>query len=312
MAPESPVLGIDIGGTKIAAGLLAWPSGEVLHRVSWPTRPERGGHAVLEDVLGVARELAASARPAAIGLGVCELVDIEGRLASAHTIDWHDLPVLAELSVIAPAVLEADVRAAALAEACFGAGRHLAQFLYVTIGTGISCCLMLHGRPHLGVHGATGTMASGPLPPGGASSRHEATVTLEQLASGPGLLARYHAAHGSAADTHEVLAAAENGCSMAAHVVTTAATVLGAHIAQLVNVLDPAAVVLGGGLGLREGLYREAMVAGIRRHIWSPSLRNLPVVSAATRTDAGWMGAAAHAARRLLAPTVPLIANPEP
>ena len=76
----------------------------------------------------------------------------------------------------------------------------------------------------------------------------------------------------------------------------TATTALGAQIALLVNVLDPAAVILGGGLGLSEGLYRQGLMAALRRHIWSPSRRALPVISAATGADAGWMGAAAHAA----------------
>ena len=296
MTTASTILGIDVGGTKVAAGLLAWPSGEVLKRLSWPTRPARGGRAVLDDALEMSRELAATTTPAAIGLGVCELVNREGRLASAHTINWLDLPVLDELSAVAPAFLEADVRAAALAEAAFGAGREFRQFLYVTIGTGISCCLMLDGQPHLGAHGATGTMASSPLPPTCESCRHATPVTLEQLASGPALLARFAAAHGEAASAQEVLAAAESGHSMAAQIVDTATTALGSHLALLVNVLDPGAVILGGGLGLSEGLYRQGLVAALRRHIWSPSLRALPILSAATGADAGWMGAAAHAA----------------
>ena len=61
-----------------------------------------------------------------------------------------------ELSSIAPTIIEADVRAAALAEALFGAGKPFRNFLYVTVGTGISCCLMLDGAPYLGAHGAIG------------------------------------------------------------------------------------------------------------------------------------------------------------
>ena len=99
----------------------------------------------------------------AIGVGICELVDCEGRIASANCIQWQDEPVQEKLSSIAPTVIEADVRAAALAESMFGAGKAFHNFLYVTVGTGISCCLMLDGTPYLGVRGASGTMASSPL-----------------------------------------------------------------------------------------------------------------------------------------------------
>src|SRR5262245_6576679 len=135
-------LGLDVGGTKIAGGLMVLPTGQALARRVIPTRPDRGGRAVLDDVLQLARELAAEgaalgAVPELIGLGLCELVDRDGRIASANCIDWRNQPVREELSRIAPAHLEADVRAAALAEASIGAGRAFATFLYVTIGTGI-------------------------------------------------------------------------------------------------------------------------------------------------------------------------------
>src|SRR5262245_53175536 len=97
------VLGIDVGGTKIAAGLATFPDGlPVLRRVI-PTQPHRGGRAVLQDVLQLVRELAAEAeklgsRVTAIGLGICELVDREGNLASANCIAWLDQPVREELA----------------------------------------------------------------------------------------------------------------------------------------------------------------------------------------------------------------------
>src|SRR5262245_32919847 len=111
-------VGIDVGGTKIAAGLAAFPDGAVHARRTIPTRADRGGRAVLDDVLRLARELADESVQA-IGLGVCELVNREGKLASDHCIKWLDQPVCAELSALAPTFIEADVRAAAQAEALF-------------------------------------------------------------------------------------------------------------------------------------------------------------------------------------------------
>jgi glucokinase len=299
-APAGHCIGIDVGGTKIAAGLMAFPEGRILAKRIAPTQPGRGGRAVLDDVLYLAREIAAEAAAVgqhvrAVGLGVCELVKTDGTIASANCIQWMEQPVREELSTIAPATIEADVRAAGLAEALFGAGKPFRTFLYVTIGTGISCCLMLDGKPFLGAHGSTGTMASSPLSVPCESCGRISERTLEEIASGPALCARFHSIGGNATTAQEVLAAATAGNSQAMEIVRSAAEVLGSQIGLLVNVLDPDAVVIGGGLGLSEGAYSEHMMAFTRRHIWSSTQRDLPILPAATGLGAGWIGAAAKA-----------------
>ena len=292
------IVGIDVGGTKIAAGFASFPDGVVLARRTIPTRAERGGRAVLDDVLRLVRELQAEkavARFHAIGLGICELVNREGELASANCIQWLDQPVQKELGAIAPTVIEADVRAAALAEALFGAAKEFRNFLYVTVGTGISCCVMLDGQPYLGARGATGTMGSSPLSIPCENCGHMNTRTLEEISAGPALVTRLNAAGGRATRGEQVLAAAGSGNSSARLIINSAAQALGSQVALLVNTLDPEAVILGGGLGLSEGAYWSEFIATTRRHIWSEMHRDLPILRAATGSDAGWLGAAAKA-----------------
>ena len=292
------VIGIDVGGTKIAAGLMAFPEGRVLAQRLTPTLASRGGRSVLEDALRLARELAsATERVDAIGLGLCELVDRDGKIVSSNCIHWQDQPVREELSAIAPAVIEADVRAAALAESLLGAGQPFKTFLYVTVGTGISCCLMLEGKPFLGARGATGTMGSSPLSLPCEQCGHVSQRTLEEIAAGPALVTRFNALHGQATTGREVLAAAAAGNSVAAKIVQSASEALESQVALLVNVLDPEAVVIGGGLGLSDGPYWDHFIASTRRHIWSELHRDLPILRAATGVDAGWIGAAARAWR---------------
>lgn len=299
-SPIRYVIGIDVGGTKIAGGLVAFPEGRAFAKRITPTESTRGGRAVLDDVLRLARELVDEAAALgqsveAIGLGICELVDRNGNLASANCIQWLDQPVQEQLSALAPVVIEADVRAAALAEASFGAGKPFRNFLYVTIGTGISCCLMLDGKPYLGATGATGTMASSPLSVPCEKCNHVSHRTLEEIAAGPALVARFNALGGHCTSGQEVLAAAGAGHALAIQIAQTAGDALGSQIGLLVNVLDPEAIIVGGGLGLSEGLYWDHLTASTRRHIWSNLRRGLPILRAATGADAGWMGAAAKA-----------------
>jgi glucokinase len=192
--------------------------------------------------------------------------------------------------------IEADVRAAALAEAIFGAGKPFEQFLYVTVGTGISCCLVLEGKPFTGARGAAGTMASSPVSVACELCGHVSRRTLEEIASGPALVARLNQRRlGSATSGEDVLAAAAAGQTNAVEIVRSAGVALGTTVGLLVNVLDPEAIVIGGGLGLSIGLYWETFITAVRRHIWSDVHRDLPIVRAGTGLDAGLIGAAAVA-----------------
>jgi glucokinase len=294
-------VGLDVGGTKIAGGLVRFPSGAIHVRRVLDTLPARGGAAVWEDVERLAGELAHAASTlqeplAGVGIGVCELVDRQGRVASAHSFDWRPPTFAESLSARlgVPVRFEADVRAAALGEARFGAGRPYQNFLYVTIGTGISSCLVLDQQPYLGSRGLAGTMASSPLP-GLASPAGVAGPSLEQLASGPALVARFRARGGQARSGQDVLAAAAAGNASAVEVRAGAAEALGAGLGWACNVLDPEALVLGGGLGLAGGIFWDLLVASTRRHVWSELNRHLPILPAGLGPDAGIVGAATRA-----------------
>lgn len=299
---RSRFIGIDVGGTKIAAGLVEFPAMVWSAKRVIPTEAHRGGRAVLDAVVelanSLARESELSGQPiAGIGIGICELVDRRGELASANCIAWLDQPVREKLASIGRVRFEADVRAAAQAEAALGEGRHFENFLYVTIGTGISCCLMLGGRPFLGTNGFTGTMASSPLTHHCDHCGEVDERTLEEISAGPALLSRFNAIHGNATSSEEVVRNASTGHPIAAQIVRSAAEALGTQIGMLINVIDPAAVILGGGVGVSEGPYQKQLTGSIRRHIWSERQRDLPIMRAQTGADAGWIGSAIAAHR---------------
>ncbi len=288
-------IGLDVGGTKIAGGLVEFPVGRILIKQTIPTQPQRGGEAVLGDALNLAGALLTQAAQmgsvvSGIGLGVCELVDLQGNLTSGHTVAWRGLPIREALARLAPAVVESDVRAHALAEAMFGAGQDFKSFVYITVGTGISSCLVLEGRPYPGARGNALILASSPLttlcPVCGAVTEQ----ILEEYASGPALAARYLR---GATTGLAVLAAVATGDSAAIEIVQTAGAALGNSVGWLVNVLDPEAVIVGGGLGLAGGLYWDSFIASTRAHIWSDATRELPIRPAALGADAGLIGAAA-------------------
>jgi glucokinase len=288
-------IGLDVGGTKIAGGVVEFPAGRVRVKQTILTRPQRGGEAVLEDALNLAESLLAEAAQlkltvSGIGLGVCELVDLQGNITSGHTVAWRGLPIRGAFARLAPAVVESDVRAHALAEATVGAGQGFKSFVYVTVGTGISSCLVLESRPYPGARGNALILATGPLTTLCSVCGAVTEQVLEEFASGPALAARYQR---GAASGEAVLAAVVAGDPAAIEVVRTAGEALGNSVGWLANVLDPEAVIVGGGLGLAGGLYWDSFVASTRAHIWSDSTRDLPILPAALGAEAGVIGAAA-------------------
>lgn len=301
-------LGLDVGGTKIAAGLVHFPSARVELRRQIPTQPARGGAAVLTELAQLSQDLLREAGipPSALagtGLGLCELVSPSGEILSANCLPWKLHDVQTALGVLGVVTVEADVRAAARAEACFGAGRPFRSFLYVTVGTGIASCLVLEGQPYVGARGATGTMASSPLSVPCEHCGQTTRRTLEELASGPALVARYNQRRpGGATSGQDVLSAAAAGDPDAQAVVKSAGEALHASVALLVNVLDPEAVIVGGGLGLSQGPYWTEFLEATRRHIWSDVHRDLPILRAETGLDAGLIGAAYSALNHRLRP----------
>lgn len=293
-AGDRLAVGIDVGGTKIAGAIVNLTTGAIAARRQVATRFERGGIAVLAEVASMATGLADEAARqgtclSGLGIGVAELVDPNGAVFSDYRIAWKGMDVQSELSHILPTRVESDVRAAALAEARYGAGRQWRDFLYVTVGTGVSAVSVRDGHPYSGAHGAALVIANGPTRHHCPVCGHVTGQVLEDIASGPGLVA----AMGGTGTAEDVLAAAEADDSRAIAVIDHAAAELGTVIALLVNSLDPAAVIVGGGLGSAPGRYWASLGAAINAGLWNGFERHLPIVQAQLGPDAGLIGAAA-------------------
>ncbi len=284
-------IGIDIGGTKIAAGLVDLASGRVDIARRVPTPVDGGGEAVLETCVELVNALDGAAE-LNVGIAVPELVSREGQVQSAYQFDWREIDPRSTFAG-RDITIASDVRAAARAEAVFGAGAGACSMFYVSVGTGISSTFVLDGRPWPGARGHALVLSSGDLATIDSSTGSVMRSVLEEWAAGPALASRYEQASGrTGVTTMEVLEFASRGDPVAAPLVGQAAEALGSAIGQAANILDPEMVVIGGGLGLAGGAWWDRIVASARRSIWSDQTRELPIVTAHLETDAGMVGAA--------------------
>jgi glucokinase len=222
-----------------------------------------------------------------VGIGVPELVGPERQIDSQCSLAWRAHQVHASLAAYGDVTIASDVLAASLAEARLGAGRGHRVFLYVTVGTGISCALVIDGKPFTGAHGHAISFASGPTA--------AAFEPLEARASGPGILRRARALGLTEPDAIAVCRTALKTPGIAREIVDAAATELAIHVAILANALDPTLVVLGGGLGCAPGRYWSTFRAALPQYTWGPHMPLLRVCRAQLGTRAGMIGAAQSA-----------------
>ncbi len=242
---DGPVVGVDIGGTKVHGA--AWgPDHTDLAEATELTDPA-GGLAVVDQVAAMVARLGCGRRPAAVVLGVPGIPQEDGSLAQAPNLPgWDTLDVRAHVAarVGAPVLLENDVALAAWGEQVWGGEGDLA---FVALGTGIGVGLVQGGRLLRGATGGAGEVFDLPLVT--ASAVPEARI-LEDVASGPGFQREYEARAGVLAATREVLARTPDDPAARQAVTTVAAAV--AHLVVSIRcLLDPRLVVLGGGLGSR-------------------------------------------------------------
>jgi len=298
------VIGVDLGGTKTAAGTVS-RDGAVGALRTVPTPAQAGPAAILDAVADLVRAVAADAGAPVLGLGVgtAGVVDVTtGTIVSATDAipGWTGTDVagglrdrLADLTA-GPVHVENDVDAHAAGEAWLGAGAGLASVLMVAVGTGVGGAVVLDGRPLRGAHHVAGEM--GHLPTPGAEGLRCTCGRpghLEALGAGPALHRHYLALGGDTAsqDTRDVVARARAGEETAVRAVRESAAAVGRATAAVVTVLDPAAVVVGGGMAGAGPLWWDAMERALRAELIEP-LADLPVLPAALGASAAVVGAA--------------------
>jgi glucokinase len=308
-------VGVDVGGTKIAAGVVA-PDGQILRKATAPT-PRDQDHLV-QHLLAIIKKLR-SHHPdvAAIGVGAAGMVDWPtGHIRWAPNNSYSNLPLRQLLSDGAglPAVVENDANAAAWAEATAGAGAGLGNVIALTIGTGVGGGIIVNGelqRGNTGIAGEVGHLIVSPV--GGEQCGCGATGCLEAMASGTALgragrrAARAdptgrlaELADGAGNVTGETVhQAAREGDPTARQLFDQLGYWLGVGIASLVNIFDPQLVILGGGLVETGDLLLNPTQASFEQFVFASAHRTVPpLVPARLGTDAGLIGAALLALRQ--------------
>jgi glucokinase len=276
MNSTKATLAIDVGASKIAAALVS-DSLEILHHEVLPARTALYGDAdpdlaitksLIQSLQQVAREKNLEVEKG--GACFAEYVTPDQKLNSKDQIAWSKQPKedFAALTGFAWTI-ESDVRAMALAEALAGAVK---DFLFITVSSGISHALVIDGKPWAGATGEAIGFGITQI------DKSQESPVLEQFSSGLGIARRYQKASNIEVAGAEAVFARYNSDTLAKEVIDSAASVLGKSLAAMVDYLDPAKIVIGGGLWLGSELYRglvlESYEANVTKRRKAPEVVN--------------------------------------
>lgn len=291
-------IGVDLGGTKIEV-LALGASGEQLARRRVAT-PQGDYRASVEAVAGLVRWAEAeTGMPGSVGVGIPgSLSPRDGRIRNANSTCLNGQPLQADLEAALgrPVRLANDANCLAMSEATDGAGAGCAVVFAVVLGTGVGAGIVANGRLLAGANGIAGEWGHWPLalpqaedlPPPECWCGRPGCV--ETYLSGPALAADHRRHGGALKDAQAIAAGASEGDGACAASLARYERRLARALAQVINLLDPDVIVLGGGLSRLERLYRNVPQLWLR-HVFS-DLCTTPLRPALHGDSSGVRGAA--------------------
>jgi glucokinase len=312
-------IGLDVGGSKIAAARVA-ADGSILAHERAPT-PAQDMDRTLNTMVELARAVMTE-DVEAVGIGAAGLVEsATGVLVFSPNLTWRNVHLVEHVTgaLGLPAIADNDATVAAWGEYRFGAGRGHDHLLLVTVGTGIGGGIVTDGRIYRGAHGFATEIGHIIVEPGGPLCGCGNRGCWEQVASGHAIeragreaaerypqsgIARLAQGVPGGVSGSVVTRAAQEGDEAARAILAEVGRRLGEGLAGLVNVLDPEVLVIGGGAVSAGDLLLEPARRAFAEAVEAPEFRPpVPILAAELGNDAGVVGAAALALEELGAGT---------
>lgn len=307
-------IGVDLGGTSIKVGLVD-AEGRILAEGATPTGMPRPYHGMIEDMAELSLDLLRAEgltleEVASIGVGVPGIaVQETGMVPFCTNLDWHDVPLRAELQkyIAKPVFIDNDANVAAMAEAMVGVSASVENSVMLTLGTGLGSGIILHNRPYSGSHHVGGELGhiiietDGVLCTCGNRGCWEryATATAliregkQAITEHPGtLMLQYAGGNPEILTAKMVVDAAKESDPAALKVFRAYVRALCTGIVMVINFIDPQMIVLGGGVSLAGEFLLDAVREELAPMIFVKSMPYASIELAQLGNEAGIIGAA--------------------
>jgi glucokinase len=286
---------VDIGGTKIAVGVID-QNGRLLAKREMLTQAELGPQDAVMRIRVSLLEALHSSGGSLVGIGIgCTgpVYPITGEIGKLDfLLGWEGFNIVRELSSAfgLPVAMENDADAAALGEYHWGSGKGAARMLYVTVSTGIGTGLVIDGKIYRGANGSHPEMGHHIIDPSGPLCSCGGSGCWESLASGPAMVKWMNDPDFTSA--MEICKAAEQRHARALNAVEHTGRYLGIGLANMVTMLVPDVIVLGGGVMQSRHLFWDQIITTIRKVCGYVPHEEVRIVPASLGYQAGLIGAA--------------------
>lgn len=287
-------LGIDMGGTKIE-GIVLDEDGEEHFRKRIPTEQEQGYDHILNNITALVSDLVESfdGHEYTLGIGTPGAVSRNtGLLKNSNTVCLNGMPVKHDLEKLIGRELsiQNDANCFAMAEAIYGAGKGKDLVFGVIMGTGCGGGIVHKGEVITGLQSIAGEWGHMAIDPNGPECYCGANGCIETYISGGGLINRYEERYGERKRLEAIVDDYRSGKKQAKEFMATFFQNFGQAMANLIAVLDPDIVVLGGGVSKIDEIYTEG-IKEVEKCVFSDSLET-PIVKHKIGDSAGVIGAA--------------------
>ena len=301
---DSLLWGIDLGGTKIEIALCdpAKPC-EALLRRRCDTFSHLGYDQILaciSSLVAEAEEISGRRRPARLGIGTPGAVDpATGELKNSNTTCLNGRPLRQNLAEIlgCEITMANDANCFTLAEARWGAGKGEDLVLGLILGTGVGGGICIGGKVLNGLHGIAGEWGHNPIPGEDRPCYCGRRGCVETVLAGPSLQRFYRESGGEDLKLPAIYQRAVEGEDLANQTLARLREKFGQAIAAVINILDPNAIVIGGGVGNIPLLYEQPTREAIQRHLFNSELKT-QILRPLLGDSAGVFGAALLSAQR--------------
>ncbi|MDO8637757.1 MAG: ROK family protein [Dehalococcoidia bacterium] len=316
--PLKPIIGVDIGGTKILA-VVADGNGKLLARKHIPTQPASGPEAGIKRIILAINQVCQQANISSkdgingIGIAIAGLVDTPRGIlvTSPHLPGWRDVPLKDHLEAalgVQVSIIN-DAKAAALGEQTFGAGKGVENQIYMTVSTGIGGGIIINGALYMGKAGSAGEIGHMVIDVNGPRCNCGNNGCLETLASGTAVAREVsdRLAKGASSTVRDMVSgrlqditaemvskAAEQGDAVASEVIHQAGVYLGVGLANLVNVFNPELIIIGGGFAKVGSRLLDPAISEMKRRAFSRPANQVRITVAQLGDNSGALGAVAY------------------
>ena len=307
-------IGLDVGGTTFKAGVVT-EDGRIVHKDAMPTGIERPYQEIIADMAALCKKVAADAgiemsEIKSIGVGVPGLFDNKtGMIPFCTNLGWHDIPFVAEMKkhLDTPVYGDNDATVAGLAESVAGVSAGIRDSVFLTLGTGVGGGIIIDGKPYSGAHGCGSEIGHMMIKMGGELCTCGNYGCFERYASATAIIREARKAVAEHPESSMLAACGGDPEKLNAKIVIDAAragdeaakAVFGGYVQALavgiiniINMLDPEVIVLGGGVSAAGEFLLDAVREAVKPMVFFKTMPYARIELAQLGNDAGIIGAA--------------------